>query len=330
MSRKFLLALPLVGISLLFLVVALTCPKHTVIGLVRGESFYRSRSTTYWQNVIAADGAAGEISQATLDVFGNDPKAVPVLKACLAHSDPNVRWPSVLLLQRCALFHDQKTEFTKLLDDPDKQVRLQSIQALGRLRREALPALPRLSELARSTDIDFAVAARHSLWNIDVASARKAEKWAEFKSQQWGFSAEFPGDVETNSRKADLIDSDLHEFWAWSGVSRFTVVLSFVLPNAASTVAERYEKAPQMLADALNGKLERNDPIEQHGLAGREQRIVAERGILQARVFIVGNRVYLAQVVYKPDQLHPDAVKYFLDSFTVRWHPKDQRQEPKP
>ncbi|TVS19961.1 MAG: hypothetical protein EA424_06405 [Planctomycetaceae bacterium] len=176
-----------------------------------------------------------------------------------------------------------------------------------------------MSELTRSSDPNIAGAARHSLWNIDPETARKAENWTRFASERWGFSSDFPGKVEMASRKAERIDSDIHEFFAWCGTSRFGVALSFVLPDAKSTVTERYEMAAQFTADAVNGTVEHNGPIEQHGLRGRDQKIVVKDHVLRARVFVVGDRVYQAQVVYMPGLLHSEAVEYFLNSFTITW-----------
>ncbi|NLX97494.1 MAG: HEAT repeat domain-containing protein [Rhodopirellula sp.] len=322
MTRQWFLPTFLLGLTVLVFVVVLIEPTLTIVGLVRGDSFYHMRSASYWQRVIAADGASSQISQATLDAFDSDTRAIPLLKDCLAHPDPNIRRPSIVLFQRCAFYHDQVIAFRGLLDDPDQDVRFQSVCALGRLRREALSAIPRLSQLTRSSDPNIAFAAKHALWNIDPESARRAERWAKYTSALWDFSVDFPGEAERDLRTEESIDADIHEFSAWSGTSRFAVALSFVRPDVESTVAERYEMAAGFTADAVNGDVEHNTLIEQCGLVGRDQKIIVADHILRARVFVVGNRVYQAQVVYMPGQLHSEAVEYFLASLVVNWRPE--------
>jgi hypothetical protein len=245
-----------------------------------------------------------------------------VLKQCLSDSEPNVRWPSVLLLQRCGTILEQEEAFKALLDDPDKEVRLQAIAALGRLRREVLSAIPKLTELAQSDDLDVATAARFALWSIDTNSAIRAEGWKEFKSDEWDFVVQMPGKVEVRSGKAKLSDSDLHSYWAWSGASCFTVAVSFELSGNEFTPEERYDRAAQLTAEAMQATVERNAQVEQFGKIGRDQRLRYNRGVFAAkRVFIVGDRIYHANVMYAAGQLHPDAIAYYLDSFQISWQP---------
>ena len=316
-----LVLLFLLGFIAVALSVAILVDRtSTVLGILRGDAFYRGRPTSHWQQVIGADGADGQLRLKTFELF-DDWGAAPVLRACLRHPDSDVRWPAIVLFRRCASFGDQKKEFMRLLDDPVEDVRVEAIYALARLRREALPALPRLVELADSQDVGVATAARYALWSIDANAALEAEDWTVFLSEEWGFSVQFPGEVDHDSRPAKYIDSDLHEFWAWSGPSRFTVALSFAILDDNLTVAERYDLAAQVTADALNGTVEINESVEQHGVTGSEQKIVTDRGTMRTRLFIVGDRVYQVQVVYQPQLLHPDAIKHFLDSFTITWRP---------
>jgi hypothetical protein len=299
-------------------------PTRIGIGVLRGEAFYRGRPTGYWRSFIAADGADGQISDATLAAFDYDPRAADVLLECVAHNDPNVRWPSVLLLQRCGSFSEQTRTFRSLLSDSDRRVRVFAVRGLGRLGREALPALPQLAEMADSSDEDDLVHVLFALWSIDSEAARRVEHWSDFESAPWGFQVEFPGHVETDARKAKLFDSDLYEFWAWSGPSRFTVALSFEAPGATATIEERYEMTPRISAQAMRGTLKENVKIEQFGVEGRDYTIeYGDRGVVRTRVFIVGDRVYQAQVAYRPEFLHSRAVEHFLNSFAVHWRPAE-------
>jgi hypothetical protein len=322
MNRKVVIVGSVAGVLIGFVVFVAMEPTRIGIGVLRGEAFYRGRPTSYWQSYIAADAADGQISDATLAAFDWDPRAADVLLECVAHQDSNVRWPSVLLLQRCGSFSEQTQAFRSLVYDPDRQVRILAIRGLGRLEREALSALPQLTEMAKSSDADDLVHVVYALWSIDPETARRAENWSEFTSELWGFRVEFPGEIETDVRKAMLFDSDLYEFWAWSGPSRFTVVLTFEAPGATATIEERYEMAPQIAAQAMGGIVKEHVEIEQSGIEGRDQTIEQGEHVVRTRVFIIGERVYQAQVVYRPEFLHPSAVEYFLDSFLIRWRPE--------
>jgi hypothetical protein len=292
-----------------------------MIGLLRGDSFYRWRSASYWQRVIAVDGELGKIRQSTLDAFDFDHRAMPVLRQCVEHSDAHVRLASIPLIIRCGTDRDQERCFLTLLSDSDAKVRFRAIHGLGVLEREALSAVPTLMTLAKSDDVNASVAARYSLWSIDWASAQVVEEWKRFESVDRGFSIMFPGEVESSSTKAQLIDSDLHQFWSESGVSRFTVAVSYVLPGNELSEDDRYKMAAQVVADRLGGRVKRNDPCEQNGLTGHNQEIEVSEYVLHTRAFIVGDRVYQAQVVHQPGLVHPKAIEYYLDSFTIGWRP---------
>jgi hypothetical protein len=101
----------IVALLAVLFVGAMVEPNRTIISLARGEAFYRMRPTSYWQSVIAVDGKSGFVRQSTLDVFDFDPRAVPVLRQCLAHPNAQVRRRSVLLMQRSGSHRDQSQLF---------------------------------------------------------------------------------------------------------------------------------------------------------------------------------------------------------------------------
>lgn len=299
-------------------------PTRILIGVARNEAFFQARPTSYWREHVKADAADGALSESTIATFGFDPSAADVVLECFDDPDPKVRWACVLLLERCGSYREQTDAFRSVLDDADMSVQLRAIRALGRLRREALAAIPQLSDLAKSTDADIAANAVYALWSIDPPTARRVEEWSEFEAMEWGFRVQFPGRVETDSRRAAFFDSDLHEFWAQSGPSRFTVVLTWEIPDTKMTLEDRYDMAPKITARAMGGVVEKNERIEQFGLEGRDSEIKYKEGVtVRTRVLILGDRVYQAQVAYYPDYLHSEAVTYFLDSFEVTWRPEN-------
>jgi hypothetical protein len=323
-SRKSRIALVVVGLIVVILVgVILIDPPWVVLGVLRGEAFYRWHPTSYWQEIIAKDGASGKLSQTTIDAFGHDPQAVPVLKECLTHEDANVRWPSVLLLHRCAFYRDEVTECARLLDDPDAQVRWEAIKLLGMLHRESLSALPRLSALAGSQDIQIAVAARFALWDIDPPTAEKVEGWNTFTSKRWEFSISLPGRVQSVDSKHPMTGQDVHQFKTSCGLSHLMVVVSAAAPDARNSTEQAYKFMSDALGTALGGTVSRCEQIRQSGHIGREFLVdmSKEHMVFQSRVFVIGDRVYQAVLAYQPESLHPDAVKHFFDSFVISWNP---------
>ncbi len=315
MKKKLLLALLLL-ISLT-LVATFADPNRTLFGLVKGEAFFRWRPTSYWANVLRVDGASDNLSNATIQTFGRDQRAVPVIKECLEHPDRNVRWTAARLLSQCALFGQQVVAFRKLLDDVDTPVRFEAVIGLGNLGREALQALPQLEPLANTDDLRISIAARCALWNIDKATAIRAENWQDYENSELGFAARFPGVVRTDSRRLLNGESILHEHSVSLGSTHFTVAVTVLPPDTYAAIEERYDIAAAMVVEAFGAE------VEQHNIAlgpylGREQKFTCgDRMILRSRIFIVGQHSYQSVVAYPPGLLHPKAGDYFLDSFQI-------------
>ena len=318
MNRRGRLGLIAILTLLGLLTLLIVDPHGRLLGLLHGEAFYRWRPTTYWRGVLAQDGAARKLRRSTFDQFFKSRRAVPVLKELLLDPDANVRWPCVRLIGLCASVRDQERIFTRLLDDPEEDIRFEVLGALESLGPQAPGALPKLQELARTKNDAERIAALYVLWSIDPKTAQKTEKWATYTSEPWGFSASMPSRVETTPHTSSLDGSKVHQFTTLCGLATFTIAVSSVHPNNKLTTEERYEMAPGAVAAAVKGKVQHNKPIQQHGHAGREQCIATEEATLRSRVFIVGDRVYQAQAVYKPDAVHPDAIDYFLDSFAIK------------
>jgi hypothetical protein len=299
-------------------------PTQMVSGLLRGDAIFRYRTTSHWREVLRVEGAAGRISPKTRRLFEFEPGAEPVLEQCLADPDPNVRWAAVVLYHRCFPdYQKQVKAYLRLLEDPADQVSAVAARALGALGRESLNATPKLAKMAR-LDNDRAIPARYALWSIDEEKAIEAEGWMAYASDSWGFSTQFLGAPKQATDTNQFTGLAFYEFESHSGPSLFQVVVAF-LPEeilSASTAEQRYESSPQNTANAMSGKVERNEPIEQNGLVGRRQRIVAPDGILESYIFEAGDRVYLAQVAYPIGAVHPRAVDRFLNSFQISWRPR--------
>ncbi|HUG67235.1 MAG TPA: HEAT repeat domain-containing protein [Pirellulaceae bacterium] len=315
MKRRVLLV-PICIVLLLLVAATILDPNGRLIGIARGEAFFQGQPTSYWVSLLEEEVGSGELKSSTIKTFDLDPRAVPVLKQCLDFQSPDVRWAATRLLQHCGSYREQVSTFRSLLDDPVTRVRVEAICGLGNLRREALGALAQLEELAYSDDDQITLAARYALWSIDQSTAMRAEGWQDHEFPTFGFTARFPGNVRTDSRKAQRVDSDLHEFWTSLGPSRFTIVLTFVLPDVSTTVAERYDLAPIWAVENLGGTIDTSEEITLGPYVGRDIRIITDGGfILRTRLFIIKDRVYQAQAAYKPGLLHPDAVEHFLNSF---------------
>lgn len=317
MRRKAFFALTSVTL-LLMLAATFLDPYRRLLGLTFGEPFCQGYPASYWAEQFEQEARSGALKPSTVEAFNVDLDSVPVLLHCTASPSFEVRWAATRLLQRFGSFGEQVSTFSKLLDDPETRVQVEAIHGLGMLGREARPALTQLEELSHSGDDEVSLAARYALWSIDRRWAIRAEDWQENQVPRLGFEAQFPGNIHTDSRKAKLIDSDLHECWATLGPWRFSVVITNLLPDASTTLGERYARRATWVADKVGGTLESSDEITQGSLVGRDQRItIKDRFVMRTRLFIVKDRVYQAQVVHKRGALHPDAVEHFLNSFRI-------------
>ncbi len=184
------------GICFLGVLVLTFEPMHIGRGILHWEAFYRARPTSYWREILQADGQAGKVSDQTVATF-QDVSAIPVLLECLGDPDRNVRWPAVLLLGR---FTGRGLSFTdrvlpglrKALGDEDIEVRLQAVVAIMRMGPNARAAGPDLVRLLHDPIDQVAHYADVALWEVDPILAPEASGWKRFPSREWGFSAAYP------------------------------------------------------------------------------------------------------------------------------------------
>lgn len=305
-------------------------PTHIVPGLLRNEAFFRGYPTGYWREVIGADGRAGEIDINTVLLF-KDPDAVPVLLECLSDPDANVRWPSVILLQRAGSAREVEPALRRALDDADLDVRLQALRALGRLGHEAAPAVPRILELSKDDDFSTRISARYALWEIDSERASTAGGWREFTSEKWQFSVTVPGLPEKEVRVIDTPygQTPMELFGVTHGVAVCMVaVLEYSPENVEDSPLEDRvnESLAEEKAARLGGSLIRCEAIEQHGRSGQEELIELDDGMLNsARAFPVGRRLYQITITYPHrDAVNPKAEEYFLGSLRITHSPEPE------
>lgn len=338
MKRKCLVwSAVVLACAIALLLAARYDPTHIVPGLLCNEAFFRGYPTGYWREVLRAEGRAGELEINTVLTL-EDPRAVPVLLELLADPDPDVRWPSVLLLQRAGSAGDVEPVLRETLDDPDVGVRLQAIDALARMRVAAMPAVPRLVELSQDDDVDISTHARFALWEIDRETARAAGGWQEFVSAEWQFSATMPGPPEEEVTFGETPYGQVatHLFGVSYGVARCSVAVTEHPPQAVEDLPleERYnESVGEEMAAALGGTLARYEQIEQHGCPGREKVVRMEKEglvyVYHSRLFPIGRRVYQIVIVYPADVARPSAQEFFLGSLRITYAPEPAAEEAK-
>ncbi len=335
MKRKRLLRLIILLACVIGLLFAAAYePTHIGRGLLRNEAFFRGYPTGYWREVVGADGRAGAIDINTAMLL-EDPRAVSVLLECLADPDPNVRWPSVILLQRAGSPREVEPALRGALDDEDLDVRFQAMRALARLRRAAMQAVPRLVELSKDDDLRISTRAHYALWEIDPETASAAGGWREFTSAKWQFSVIMPGPPEEEVGSIDTLYGrvPIHSFGVSYGVARCTVAVSEYSPESTEDLSleERFDSAVGETATALGGSLIRYQPIEQHGYSGRVKLIKIDgKATSHTRLFPVARRGYQINITYPPgDVVSPTAEDFFLGSLRITYTPKPAAEETK-
>jgi hypothetical protein len=334
MRRKRLLWSAVVLACLIALLLAARYdPTHIVPGLLCNEAFFRGYPTGYWREVLRAEGRAGELEMKTVLTFEDD-RAVPVLMELLADPDPDVRWPSVLLLQRAGSPGEVEPAVRGALDDPDLDVRLRAIWSLSRMRVAAMPAVPRLVQLSNDEDIDIRILAQFALWEIDPETASTVGGWQEFASEKWQFSVTMPGPPEEEVGAIDTPYGQvpIHLFGVSYGVARCSVAVTEYSQQSIEELPlqDRFDAALGETAKGLGGSLVRYDPIEQHGYSGRDKVIEIDgRAMFHSRVFPVGRRGYQINITFpRREALSPRAEEFFLGSLRITYSPESAAEQP--
>jgi hypothetical protein len=319
------------GLSIVAAVTVAFEPTHVGRGILRGEAFHRGRPTSYWREILRADGQAGVIGDHIVESF-NGPTAIPVLLECLEDQDRNVRWPAINRLGRFTGRYGSFTDrvlpgLRKALVDEDPEVRLQAVLIMGGMGPNARRVAPQLARLLHDPEIQVSHYADVALWEVDSALALEAGGWKRFSSEKWGFSAVYPADTPVEKQMpVERWGSQVvvHSFTAAHGVAHCVVGVSEYPGGTveAASENERLDSAQGWIVVALGGKLSRQVDIEQNGLKGRECEIEVEgMGMTRTRLFWVGHRLYQVLVAYKEEFLNTKAADFFLDSFTLDKRP---------
>ena len=331
MKRKLVVAAIVIAVFVALVVISIYEPTRIMRGLALREAFFNGRPTSYWRDIIRVDGAAGKLADETVDAF-DDPSAIPVLRECLADPDPNVRWPTVYLINEAGFIRDIEPAARRALDDPNIDVKLAGLRVVRRLGREASSTIPKLVDLTSDDDLNIVAAAHYALWEIDTEEALKAGRWQELQSTKYQFSVVMPGTPEKDeaSVQTPYGEAPLHRFSVSFGFARCIVGVSEYSEQVLSdfSVEDRYDSAAEVTADALGGTLARHEPIEQHGQIGRDQLIEVEgKANMHTRVFLIGTRSYQANITYPPGTVSPKAVAHYLDSLRIEFVPEPIAEE---
>lgn len=155
-----------------------------------------------------------------------------------------------------------------------------------------------------------------------AAPVRTPRQWTVLRSDEFGFSAEFPGPVGPPDRGAPV-----QAGWALSLDGDTTAYLIGVVEIAQERL--RTASPAQLLDDAVKGGLDRvpggvivgQSDVTLDGYPGREALINAPSQlsplIMRSRLFIVGKRMYILTAVASPAGIDPAEVDRFLTSFTL-------------
>jgi hypothetical protein len=306
---------------------ALFEPTGIVRGVIRKESFFRHRPTSYWREVLRADGQAGRLSPETLETFG-ELDAIPILRKCATDVDADVRWPATVLIQQIGSIEDVIGVLSNALNDSDQDIRLTAIRGLGHQRREALSELPKLVELTKDPDPLVKTQAHWALWEIDQTTALNIVNWPEFQCEKWRFRAAFPGipEVATKMIETSLGPVPSETYSVSFGSCYFAVAVTDYTPRKIDT---RLQDLADHLADqqfeAKGGEIEQDEPITLDGHLGREEIVyIRQRGsVIRTRRFAIGSQLFNIVLGRSRKQFSPQAELYFLNSLHIDIQPEE-------
>jgi HEAT repeat protein len=161
---KKIILISLVLVALLALGAVLLDPTCTLLGLLKRESFYRSRPTTYWKSALKDSNPS--VHQETLSALkAGGPAALPVLVELVRQ--PSSDWTVTEV--RCTAAdllggmgpsaREAAPALVEALRDPDQHVRSVAVTALGAIGADASVAVPALVALLKTEDCLKAVLA---------------------------------------------------------------------------------------------------------------------------------------------------------------------------
>jgi len=295
-------------------------PNRIVPGLIHGEAFFNYRPTRCWREVLRKDGNAGQISPNTVEVFGQKPAAVGVLRECLKDPDPNVRWPAANRLSRTLYVNDAMPELLAALDDRELEVRLQILSGLHDKGPNAFVAISKITELLDDPEPLVALYADRALWRIHPRGAVEISKWKRFVNKEWQFSATFPPDVKSkiSETQTPFGPVTLHHWTAMHGMTACTVGVSeYTEEHLKAVPPEEWVARLKQQEGPFGLKIIEDREINIEGLFGWQIVAESELGFLRKRLFWIGRRLYQVQVAFQPKFVNADAGEYFLNSFRI-------------
>jgi hypothetical protein len=295
-------------------------PTHVIRGVLRGESFFDHRPTSYWIGILGSTALSGELTPEKQRRLSQSPDAIPILMQCLKSPSSKVRENALVLLGR----PDPPSEVVNALshaarDDDAPAVRLAAISGLEKVGPSAAPELVSLTE---NQPTEVSRAAEAALWRIDPKKAARLGGWQRFAWPQWGFAAMFPGKPEQSTAPGSSSSDHarVHWFTAIRANTRFIIGVADYPPEVtqAGSDEDRLNATCELIGRGLSGKIQWQKGIQQQGHPGRE--LIFSRpsaGEVRARVFWVGRRLYQVNVIAQSLPLEAGSSTFFQDSFQL-------------
>jgi hypothetical protein len=300
---------------------------YALSGLIKGETFFDGRPSSYWKARFKDEGEAGirSLRRVTVELFDkNRNAALPVLLEALQDSDKDIRAVAIFLVGQygkdCA---NELPLLTAALRDPQPQVRFQAISAVANVAPDVTVALAAINPLLADPDPVVVKQAVHCYCQLDPQSVRTKFKWEEFVSKEWCFRAVMPPGVSQEQRTVEGPEEqvEVHSFNASFNDALFVVAI-YDYPAGSPRIAteeERINRGRDLLRENSQGDLKRDDVISQNGLSGREQIVHTPlKGVaMRSRTFWKQNRMYHLLITAPGREVLGKEVDLFLDSFAL-------------
>ncbi len=146
--------------------------------------------------------------------------------------------------------------------------------------------------------------------------------WREFNVAEFGFAVRMPGDPFKETVKINQNDPrlDMHT-WMAKGEGSLIYQIAFqqllAVPEDAQSINMVIENLRDGLAEGVEGKVVSERQITLNGHAGREFRMKSDGLQAIARVYLVGSRVYILNLMTAAGDVSQKDANEFFDSLKV-------------
>ncbi|MEO0897924.1 MAG: PsbP-related protein [Bacteroidota bacterium] len=167
------------------------------------------------------------------------------------------------------------------------------------------------------------------LFTLALPTQAQVNEWYQYKSEEFGYSISFPGEPEAMDQKVPSAIGELTlniQYFAETneGAENFMYMTNCTTyPDGALNLSDStgkkdfFDGAVNGATTNVNGELISQKKIMLDGHEGREMMVEIQEGtvVVLARLYLVGNRMYMLQTMTQKGNENNKITKEFMDSF---------------